>query len=44
MTYKKLECVVLVHDVAGYDLRTGDMGSVVEVYPDGGIDVGFVTG
>ncbi len=44
MTYKKLECVVLVHDVAGYDLRTGDMGTVVEVYPGGGIEVEFVTG
>ncbi len=44
MTYKILEYVVLVHDVVGYDLRAGDMGTVVEVYPKGGVEVEFVTG
>jgi hypothetical protein len=44
MTYKKLECIVLVRDIPGHDLRTGDMGAVVEVYPGGGVEVEFVTG
>ena len=44
MSFKMLECVVLVHDVAGYDLRTGDMGTLVEVYSGGGVEVEFVTG
>jgi hypothetical protein len=43
MTFKTLECVVLTHDVSAHGLRTGDLGTIVEVYPGGGLEVEFVT-
>ena len=44
MTFEKLECVVLTHDVPEHMLRAGDLGTVVEVYPEGGVEVEFVRG
>jgi len=42
--FDKLECVVLVEDIPEHDLRAGDLGTVVEVYPGGGVEVEFVRG
>ena len=36
------ECVVLTHDVPEHSLRAGDLGTVVQVYPEGGVEVEFV--
>lgn len=44
MDFKKLECVVLLHDISEHGLRAGDIGAIVEVYPKGGLEVEFVTG
>jgi hypothetical protein len=44
MKFDKLECVVLAHDVPEHGLRAGDLGTVVEVYPVGGVEVEFVRG
>lgn len=44
MKFEKLECVVLAHDVAEHGLRAGDLGTVVEIYPEGGVEVEFVRG
>jgi len=44
MKFDKLECVVLAHDVPEHGLRAGDLGTVVEVYPGGGVEVEFVRG
>ena len=44
MKFDKLECVVLTHGVPEYSLRVGDLGTVVEVYPEGGVEVEFVRG
>lgn len=41
---KKLETVVLTRDIAEHGLRVGDLGTVVEIYPAGGLEVEFVTG
>jgi hypothetical protein len=43
MTYKILDTVVLVKDFPEHDLRSGDLGAVVEVYEPDGIEVEFVT-
>ncbi|MEW6325162.1 MAG: DUF4926 domain-containing protein [Nitrospirota bacterium] len=43
MSFKLLECVVLVHDVPAHGLKAGDLGTVVEVYPKGGLEIEFVT-
>jgi hypothetical protein len=42
--FDKLECVVLAHDVTEHGLRAGDLGTVVEIYPGGGLEVEFVRG
>ena len=42
MKFEQLECVVLVHDITDHGLRAGDLGSVVEIYPEGGVEVEFV--
>jgi hypothetical protein len=42
--FDKLECVVLAHNVPEHSLRAGDLGTVVEVYPVGGVEVEFVRG
>lgn len=44
MKFDKLECVVLAHDIPKHGLRAGDLGTVVEVYPGGGLEVEFVRG
>lgn len=44
MKFEKLECVVLAHDVPEHGLRAGDLGTVVEIYPEGGVEVEFVRG
>jgi hypothetical protein len=42
--FDKLECVVLAEDISEHGLRAGDLGTVVEVYPGGGVEVEFVRG
>ncbi len=37
------EEVVLASDVSQYGLRAGDIGTVVHVYPKGGLEVEFFT-
>ena len=44
MKFEKLECVVLAHDIVEHALRAGDLGTVVMVYPQNGIEVEFVRG
>ena len=44
MRFEKLECVVMARDVPEHGLRAGDLGTVVEVYPEGGVEVEFVRG
>lgn len=44
MKFDKLECVILAHDIPEHSLRAGDLGTVVEVYPEGGVEVEFVRG
>lgn len=43
MKYKILDVVVLDHDLPEHHLRQGDLGTVVEAYESGGLDVEFVT-
>jgi len=42
--FEELECVVLAHDVSEHGLRAGDVGTVVQIYPEGGVEVEFVRG
>lgn len=42
MRFDKLEYVVLAHDVPEHDLWAGDLGAVVEIYPEGDVEVEFV--
>jgi hypothetical protein len=44
MKFKKLEIVVLAQDIPEHGLRTGDVGTVVEIYQGGGLEVEFVRG
>ena len=44
MKFEKLEIVVLAHDIPEHELRAGDLGTVVEIYPGGGVEVEFVRG
>lgn len=44
MKFKLLECVVLAHDIPDHGLRAGDLGTIVEIYPQSGVEVEFVTG
>jgi hypothetical protein len=44
LKYKVLEVVVLAHDIPEYDLREGDLGTVVEIYPASGLEIEFVRG
>jgi hypothetical protein len=44
MKFEKLECVVLAHDIIEHGLRAGDLGTVVMVYPENGIEVEFARG
>ncbi len=40
--FANLECVVLTRDIPESGLGSGDIGTVVEVYPGGGLEVEFV--
>lgn len=42
MKFAELEAVVLLHDIAEHGLRAGDLGVVVEIYGDDGLEVEFV--
>ena len=42
MQFKPLDTVVLVRDLPQHGLRAGDLGSIVEVYGAGGVEVEFV--
>lgn len=44
MSLKLLDCVVLNIDIPQYNLKKGDVGAVVEIYPPDGYEVEFVTG
>ena len=44
MKFEILECVVLAHDITGHGLRAGDLGTVVMIYPENGMEVEFVRG
>lgn len=39
MKFEKLEIVVLTLDIPEHGLRAGDIGTVVEIYPSGGLEV-----
>ena len=43
MGYKELDTIVLRRDLPEQGLRSGDLGAVVQVYGDDGIEVEFVT-
>ena len=43
MSYSTFDTVVLARDLPEYDLRTGDLGAVVETYAPDGLEVEFVT-
>jgi len=42
-TYQTLEAVVLTRDLPAHNLRKGDLGTVVEVYTAGAVEVEFQT-
>ncbi len=42
MKFALLETVVLNRDLPQHSLRAGDLGAVVEVYSDDGVEVEFV--
>ena len=44
MTFSMLDTVMLEEDLPKHGLRAGDIGAVVEVYGEEGIEVEFVTG
>jgi hypothetical protein len=44
MAIKLLDTVVLTKDLPEHDLKTGDIGAVVEVYSADAYEVEFVTG
>jgi hypothetical protein len=43
MTTQLHQEIVLARDVPQHGLRTGDIGTVVHVYPKGGLEVEFFT-
>jgi hypothetical protein len=43
MRFKTLDTVVLERDLPEHSLRKGDLGAVVHVYENGGLEVEFVT-
>jgi hypothetical protein len=43
MATQPYEEVILVRDVPEHGLQTGDIGTVVHVYPKGGLEVEFFT-
>jgi len=42
MTYALLDTVVLSRDLPEHGLRAGDLGAIVEVYGNEGVEVEFV--
>jgi hypothetical protein len=44
MKFEKLEIVVLTHDIPQYGLRKGDIGTIIELYPEDGVEIEFVRG
>ncbi len=44
MKFEKLEIVVLAHDIPKHGLRAGNLGTAVEIYPGGGVEVEFIRG
>jgi len=42
MKFKELDCVVLTRDIPEHALKTGDLGTVVEIYGDEGLEVEFI--
>jgi hypothetical protein len=42
-TFREFDTVVLVRDLPEADLRSGDLGAVVQVYGDEAVEVEFVT-
>jgi hypothetical protein len=42
MKFAQLDTVVLRRDVPEHGLRAGDLGAVVEIYGDNGLEVEFV--
>jgi len=43
MDYKALDTVVLTRDIPEHGLRRGDLGAIVEIFDDSGLEVEFVT-
>ena len=43
MPFSMLDCVVLTRDVPQSGRKAGDLGSVVETYEDGSLEVEFVS-
>lgn len=43
MTYKATDIVVLDRDFPEFGLRKGDLGAVVQIYEQDGLEVEFVT-
>lgn len=44
MGFKSLEVVVLRNDIDDHGLKSGDTGTVVELYEPDGLEVEFLTG
>jgi hypothetical protein len=42
MKFSVLDTVVLNHDLPEHGLRAGDLGAVVEIYREDGVEVEFV--
>lgn len=43
MMFELLQTVVLKQEIADLELRSGDLGTIVEIYGDDGIEVEFVS-
>lgn len=41
---KELDTIVLTHDIKEHQLEQGDVGAVVQCYPEDSFEVEFVTG
>ena len=43
MKLREHDSAVLAHDLADYGLKSGDVGTIVMVHPEGGYEVEFMT-
>ena len=43
MSFKTLDTIVMTVDLPSHGLKRGDIGAVVQVYPDDAVEVEFVT-